>query len=91
MNITISLSPEQELQLREGLQRRDRKQVREILREAIDPTVDTLLETDRRLSTSEFERLANELVNRVKTATGGQTPILHDEDINRSGIYGDHP
>jgi hypothetical protein len=52
--------------------------------------IDSLLETDHRLSLEEFELLADELVKRVAAATGGQTPVLRDEDINRASIYVEH-
>jgi len=87
MNITLTLSPEQKTQLEDSLQRKDRKRVHQILRAAIDPTIDRLIKIEGRMSILEFERLANELANQVETATGGQTPLLRDEDINRTGIY----
>jgi hypothetical protein len=90
MNITLSLSSEQETELRNSLMRRDRIGVRQILTDAIDPAIDTLLETDSRLNPVDFERLANDLIKRVSIATGGQTPTLRDEDIDRAGIYRDH-
>jgi hypothetical protein len=65
--------------------------VRQILNEAIEPTIEGLLKTDRQISVIEFERLAAELTNKVAEATRGQTPILQDEDINRAGIYREHP
>lgn len=87
MTVTLKLSSEQEKRLRAGAARRDARAVREILIQAVDSTVEGLLQTPApepkadRLSTL-LDGIASELRD---------APALPDEAVSRAGIYADHP
>jgi hypothetical protein len=87
MTITLKLSSEQERRLRAGAARRDAHTVREILIQAVDSTVEGLLQTSvpepraKTLSTL-LDGIATELRD---------APALTDEAVSRAGIYSDHP
>ena len=87
MTITLKLSSEQERRLRAGAARHDAQAVREILRQAVDSTVEELLRTSGRGPRADalptlLDKIAAELRD---------TPALSDEAVSRAGIYADHP
>ena len=92
LNVTLTLTPEQQAQLQAGLDRRDAETVRRVLLDAVEPTVAILLEGDQeRLSIDEFLRLTDQLVAQVAARLPPDWEGLPDEAISREGIYGDHP
>jgi hypothetical protein len=59
MKITVEVPPELEVRLRESASRRDAEAVRQLLVEAVAPTVEALLRgTAEELSDDQFEALA---------------------------------
>jgi hypothetical protein len=95
--ITLELSPEAEVKLRESAARRDGEAVRRLLTEAVGPSLNAAVEALLRdpsgglagradgLTDAEFEALADELVTMTPAL-----PPLPDEAISREGIYADH-
>lgn len=87
MTISLELSADQEQRLEDGKARRDAAAVRAVLLQAVDSTVQVLLESrSAQPSLAEFTVLLDQL-----EADGVDLPALSDEAISRSGIYGDHP
>lgn len=87
MTITLKLSSEQEQRLRAGAARHDAKAVREILRQAVDSTVEELLRTSgRRPQANTLPALLDKIAAELRDA-----PALSDEAASRAGIYADHP
>ncbi len=87
MTITLKLSSEQEQRLRAGAARQDAETVREILRQAVDSTVEELLRASapsRKAST--LPTLLDKIAAEFRDA-----PALSDEAVSRAGIYADHP
>ncbi len=92
MTITLELSPEMEAKLREGIARHDAEGVRQVLADALAPTVEALLQqTPQQLSEDEFETLADQLADELAARIESQTPVLSDYAVSRAGIYEDHP
>jgi hypothetical protein len=87
MAITLKLTAEQEHRLRIGVAQQDAQTVREILLQAVDPTVEGLLRSsldppkDHTLPTL-LDKIASEFRD---------VPVLSDEAVSRFGIYADHP
>lgn len=87
MTITLKLSSEQERRLREGAARHDAQAVREILRQAVDSTVEELLHTsDCRPHADTLPALLDRIAAELRDA-----PALSDEAVSRAGIYAGHP
>ncbi|MCG8455337.1 MAG: hypothetical protein MI919_03580 [Holophagales bacterium] len=86
MTITLQLSADQERRFEESAARRDVELMREILRQALDSWVESLLDTRQQAASgprrARLAKLAAELPD---------LPALSDEAVSRSGIYGDHP
>jgi antitoxin ParD1/3/4 len=92
MTITLELSPEMEAKLREGIARHDAESVRQLLADALTPTVEALLrQASEQLSEDEFEALADQLADALAEHLEPNTPVLSDYAVSRAGIYEDHP
>ena len=92
MPITLEVSPELETQLREKAAHRDVAAVRQLLMDAVEPTVTALLrKTTTEVSDGEFEALADQLAAEWAAAADPKALPLPDEAVTRAGIYGDHP
>lgn len=87
MTITLKLSSEQEQRLRIGAAQQDAQVVREVLRQAVDTTVEELLQTStRRPEANTLSALLDKIAAGFRDA-----PALSDEAVSRAGIYADHP
>jgi hypothetical protein len=87
MTITLKLSSEQEHRLRAGAAQQDAQAVREVLLQAVDSTVETLLHTSvRHPQAGAFSTLLDKIAAELPDA-----PALSDEAVSRAGIYADHP
>lgn len=87
MTITLELSPDQEQRLRTGAARHDAQVVREVLLQAVDSTVETLLRPSAHPPESgKLSALLDNLASELHDA-----PALSDEAVSRAGIYADHP
>jgi len=92
LTITLELSPEVEVKLREGIARHDTESVRRLLTDAVAPTVEALFaEVPEHLSDDEFETLAEQVADELAAYVGSNAPILSDYAVSRAGIYEDHP
>jgi hypothetical protein len=87
MTVTLKLSSEQEHRLRVGAAQQDAQTVREILLQAVEPTVEGLLSNSvRRPKVSKLPALLDKIATELRNA-----PALSDEAVSRDGIYADHP
>lgn len=92
MQITLELSPDIEVRLRESVTHGDAEAVRRLLVEALTPTIEALLqERHVELTNAEFEALADQLAGELTASLGPQVPSLSDYAVSRAGIYEDHP
>jgi hypothetical protein len=88
--VTLILPPERETEFRTSLALDDRHRAKEILVEAIEPTLDALLKDDPK--DKDFATIVAEL-DRITAEIFGPDgpPQLPDEALTRAGIYRDHP
>jgi antitoxin ParD1/3/4 len=92
MQITLELSPDIEVRLRESVAHGDAEAVRRLLVEAFTPTVEALLQkTPAELTDTEFEVVADQLADELTALLGPNVPSLSDYAVSRVGIYEDHP
>ena len=87
MTITLKLSSEQEQRLLAGAAQQDEQAVREILRQALDSTVQELLHISARRP---HARTLPALLDKI-AAELRDVPALSDEAVSRAGIYANHP
>lgn len=92
MTITIEISPDIEMQIREHAARGNVDAVRHLLIEALSPTVEALVrrQTSSTLSDDEFEALADQLADEFVASVGPDCPPLSDDAVSREGLYEDH-
>lgn len=89
--VTLLLPPEKESELRTNLALDNRQRAKEILVEAIEPTLDALLTKDKK-KPRDFEAIVAEMDRIMDQAfEGRERPQLPDQALTRAGIYGDHP
>ena len=87
MTVTLKLSSEQEHRLRVGAARQDAQTVREILLQAVEPTVEGLLQAATlQPKAGNLPALLDKITAELRDA-----PALPDEAVSRAGIYADHP
>ena len=92
LSVTLTLTPEQQARLQEGLDRRDPHAVRRVLLDAVEPTVETLLhDVTGDLSVEEFMILLDQMADIASRSLPPDWPGLSDYAVSREGIYGDHP
>lgn len=92
MLITLELTPDLELKLRQSLAAHDTESVRQLLVDALIPTVEALLQQEvEALPTEQFEVLTDQLVEEFATFFDSTPPALSDYAVSRAGIYEDHP
>jgi len=101
LTVTLKLSSEAEEKLRESIARKDSESARQLLAEAVAPTVENLLsdpevagleqKSPNELSVEEFEALADQLVDEMDRMIAPGTPPLSDYALSRESIYEDHP
>lgn len=88
--VTLILPPEKESELRTSVAHDDRQRAKEILVEAIEPTLDELLSKQKE-HLKDLDAIVAEL-DRINLEVFGPEgpPSLPDEALTRAGIYGDH-
>jgi antitoxin ParD1/3/4 len=92
MTITLELPPEVQATLQTKIARRDAESVRQILANALAPTVEALLrQPDNQMSDDEFEAVADMLADEWVARVKSNTPHLSEYAVSRVGIYEDHP
>jgi len=92
MLITLELTPDLELKLRQSLAAHDTESVRRLLADALIPTVEALLHQEAEVLPSEqFEVLTDQLVQEFATFFDSTPPTLSDYAVSRAGIYEARP
>ncbi len=95
LTITLKLSPEKEEALRRSVDSRDREQVRQLLVDALEPTIDSIFQKPQfshpSLSMEAFDALMDELLDFIDEHRPADAAPLSDYALSREGIYGDHP
>lgn len=90
--ITLELTPEMEERLQKGVADQDPEVVRQVLHDAVEPAVKTLLsKTQPDMTTEEFEKLLDEMAQIAAEALPPDWQGLSDYAVSREGIYEDHP
>ena len=90
MTITVYIPPNIEKQLNENISNGDKDAVRRMLVDAIEPTVDVLMNENPPLSVEEFEAKLDQLAEKFMEYVGPDVPPLSDYALSREGIYADH-
>jgi len=92
MTITVHIPHNIEMQIREKVSRGDTDAVRHLLLEALEPTVEVLINNDTpsKLSDDEFEALADQLADEFMAYVGPNCPPLSDYAVSREGLYEVH-
>ena len=91
MTITLKLSTEQERLLQEGVASADTRAMRRVLLQAIDSTIEKLLNLSAEVTrTPDFEALADSLAEEFAATAAPDHRPLSDKAVTREGIYGDH-
>lgn len=92
MTITLELTPEQQHRLEDGTACHDRDAVRRVLLQAVDATVDTLLErpTEAQQSEEVFDTLSQRLTDQMAATAVAEHRPLSDKALTREAIYGEH-
>ena len=92
MQITLELSSDIEVRLRESVAHGDPEAVRRLLAEVLTPTVEALLqEIPAELTEATFEAVADQLADELTADLGPNASSLSDYAVSREGIYKDHP
>ena len=88
MTITLDLSPAAEKQIEESIAQHDAQKLQMLLTEAIQSTVDRLINRPKqRLTVGEFQEFIKRLTTRVETTLQGQSLNLSDYAMSRESIY----
>lgn len=90
MTITVHITPDIEKQVQENISLGDTDAVRRLLVEALEPTVDALMNNKPQLSVEEFEIMLDRLAEKFMEYVGPDVPPLSDYALSREGIYEDH-
>lgn len=93
LTVRLALSPDLEARLRAGIAERDRERVRQVLVDALGPTVEALLQqpTASVRNDEEWETIADQLADAVAASIAPNTPALSEYAVSRAGIDEDHP
>lgn len=93
LTVTLNLPPDVEAELWQSIAHHDTERVRQMLTDALTPTVEALLKQGAVPvdDTHEWDVLADQLVETVAIATFKNSPILSDYATSRAGIYEEHP
>lgn len=92
LTVTLNLSPEAEAELRESIAHHDTERIRQMLTDALTPTVEALLR-EPNASThdrEDWDELAEQLIETFSAATPANLPVLSDYATSRAGIYEEH-
>lgn len=98
LTVTLQLSPEAEEKLRESIARKDSESARQVLAEAVAPTVENLLshsepeqKSPDELSNEEFETLLDQLADEADRLIKPGTLPLPDYAFSRESFYENYP
>lgn len=90
LTVTLDLPPDVEAELRTSIVQRHAARVRQMLADALMPTVEALLQDTPVYEPSEWDALADQLVDTVTTATPTGLPVLSADATSRAGVYEEH-
>jgi hypothetical protein len=89
--VTLDLSPEMEAELRQSINHNDIENVRQLLAEALVPTVENLFqEVTESAEDEEWEIVADQLINELAASLSADMPPLSNHAVSRASIYEDH-
>jgi antitoxin ParD1/3/4 len=92
LTVTLDLPPEVEAELRKSIADHDTERVRQMLADVLTPTVEALLQdASMPADHSEWDVIADQLVDTVAVATPTSLPILSEYALSRAGIYEEYP
>lgn len=93
LTVTLTLSPEVEAELRKSIARHDTERIRQMLTDAVTPTVEALLRepAESAYDDQEWDVLAEQLIETFHAAVPSDAPILSQYATSRAGIYEEHP
>jgi antitoxin ParD1/3/4 len=93
LTVTLDLSPEVEAELRDSIAHHDTERIRQLLTNALTPTVEALLQQPRGSvpDDTEWDMLADQLVDLVARTLPADAPVLSEYAASRAGIYEEHP
>lgn len=92
LTVTLSLAPDVEAELRDSIAHKDTERIRQMLTDALTPTIEALLHEPATLSDDEeWEGLVEQLLDTVATADPASLPVLSEYATTRAGIYEEHP
>lgn len=94
VTVTLELTPIQEAELRAGLAHQDKTRIRQLLLDALEPTITDLLEKGQENevnSQSEWDALSTLLANELAARLPPDFQGLSDYAVSREGIYDEHP
>lgn len=92
LTVTIDLSPDEEKILQLSILRRDKVKVRQLLSNALEPTIAALMQiTDSDLDNLTFDEISERLWAEVDARLPADFQPLSDFAMSREGIYDEHP
>lgn len=94
VTVTVELTPIQEKKLRTGLALQDEESVRQLLLDAIEPTIVDLFkeaETTETKGEAEWNQLSVLLTEELAARLPSDFQELSDYAVSREGIYAEHP
>jgi len=93
MTMTVYIPEKIEMQMREHALHHHMDAVRNLLWEAVKPTIEMFIKSPMpsKLSDNEFENLADQLADEFTTYINPNSVPLSDYAVSREGIYADHP
>lgn len=91
LTLTIELPAEVEAELRASVFRGDDERVRQLLVDALTPTVEALFDDiPEPTNLEEWEALADKFIDEMAAVLPPDAPLLSDYAVSREGIYEDH-
>ena len=92
MTVVLHLTPEMESRLQQGVADRNLDLVRQVLHEAVEPTLETFfVGRQGELTIEEFEQLLDEMAEIAAEELPPDWQGLSDYALTRESIYEDHP
>ncbi len=91
MILTVHVPPDLEKKVRENISHGNIDAVRNLLIEALEPTVEAFMNNTPDLSVEELELKLDRIADKFMKYVGPDMPPLSDYALSREGIYENHP
>jgi len=92
LTVTLTLPPDVEAELRHSIAHKDTERIRQMLTDALTPTIEALLNESTPLSNdAAWEELVDQLLDTVAAAAPTGLPVLSEYATTRAGVYEEHP